>query len=98
MIWIMKINGMQEALPRQYLSRVHTLMREAGSGTGGIAPRYYDDLEGTLILTSDDWTLAEAEEFTRMWDGRLTTLDLPEEEHNAFVTRLNSNVESAPPS
>ena len=97
MIWIMKANGMTEATPLTYLARVKTLQRDAGSGAPGIAPRHYDALDGTFILFSDDWTLVEAEEFARMWGGRLTTVELPEEEHNAFVSRIKSNVVSTPP-
>lgn len=94
MIRLLPFGGFWTAAPVTFLSNAPTEYLSTISLTGGSAPPLYRG-DGFFVLPPE-WTDVEVQTFAAMWSEVPITLELSDEETNALIARINSNVVATP--
>ena len=71
----------------------HTSWSTSGGGT---LPVYRNPVNG-LWVTSIGWSEADVFTFAALWSAKVTTVELPDEEADAVIAKLNSNLIGSSP-
>ena len=94
MITLLPVGGFWTAAPVTFLSDAPTEYLRGTSLKGGVSPPLYRG-DGFFVLPPV-WTDTEIDTLASMWAELPIRLDLSDEETNALIARINSNVVSTP--
>ena len=83
--------------PMKTLATERCTLYDGWSTKGGATRPVYRNAMGDLFVTTLNWPDVEVQLFAELWAREVTTVELSDEEADAVIAQLNSNLLGGPP-